>query len=869
MDGDTLLTDDRSFPYSDKDVELICGSLVTIRKGTLQVIHLTVKEFLKSPQETSGSTFPSLLVKPERGSLQLTLVCLRCIAGYAEPLVDLASKTPQIDWVIDPGALERSQARAPLLEYAIFSWLVHLVDCELGDLPNITPTFQKTFSSPATFSWVETCMASQPNSLLRLLVGIGEVRDWLYDSSQGLQLQQDEASGQFLASWCIAMSRILEEYGAVLVRRPWQIYLIDLYDIFGVDPNLRKLWQKYGETPLREKELHLDGYRPFRPQQGKSKPHLQLQKNSQIGHPGNRLGFLVHNEAQNLYIWGGDLIERESHCIYVQHDTTGQRLPPAEDLSLNPGPIWSPVDANLSPNGGYLVIFYSEFSDGSDVDFSGDRGLTVAWRISEDISFKRRMNCEPWARVIFSHTSNFTPFYSAIKFQDEHCCFTPIGTLDLLTATRRALPDSVTNWLGSCSGLFYSCTGRYLLASWVYEPSEKKNVLARRADLSEPSDFVDFCWEDERGPMVDMSPSGRYLVLGASHLSAEKTLYLYDTNSNETLNLPLPEPLDYVKGKYHFSRDETRLITFLPCRFTLAVMIWDCLGTAPKLTSYAKLDTDDWIRPHQIYVHEAATSAVIVTRTRYIQRVELGDKIEFLDASNSIDHYPHRLSTISRDCSHWALVSYGRKGGKVQIIDLTSPNTPARFFSLDWSQSDIPEAIDEGTGFSIGISPDLSILIANAEVFDLNCTTNGKGPFGNLTLTPFTMESVPAMLRHYRRPIRYSNLDCRISPCNSYVIYVARCDQWSSAILLFRIDIQRRTSACIELMLPEELISSHASFHPSLPLVAISYGILTATELEDSFETPPELCLAIFNLSSLTMEMLTIGEGQVIEAIAE
>lgn len=879
MDGDTLLTDDRSFPYSEKDVELICGSLVTIRKGTLQVIHLTVKEFLRSPQETSGPTSPSLLVKPERGSLQLTLVCLRCIAGYAEPLVDLASKVPQIDWVIDSGALERSQARAPLLGYAMFSWLVHLIDCELDDLLKITPTFQKTFSSPATFSWVETCIASQPNSLLRLGVGIGEVRDWLNDSSQGFQLQQDESSGKFLASWCIAMSRIFEEYGAVLVRRPWQIYLIDLYDIFGVDPNLRKLWQKYGETPVRETGLQLDGYRPSRSHQEKPKPHLQLQKSIQFGHSGYGLGFLVHNEAQNLYIWGENLIDRESHCIYVQHDKTGQRLPPAEDLSLNRGPTWELVGVNLSPNGGYLVLFYSQ-----KIGFPGDRGLTVAWRIKKDISFKRRMNCEPWARVIFSATSEFRLFYRAIKFKDEHCCFTPIGTLDLLTATRRALPDSVTKWLGRCSGLFYSYSGQYLLASGVYDPSENKYIPAKRIDLSEPSNFVDFSWEDERRDMADMSPSGRYLVLsgrrlvlGTSH-SAEKILYLYDTNSSETVNLPLPEPLDYVEGKFHFSRDETRLIIFLSCRFTLAVMIWDCLVTTPKLTSYAKLDTDGLIMPHWIYVHEAATSAVIVTRTRYIQQVELGDKIGFLDASNSIDPYPHRLSTISRDCSHWALVSYGQKGGKVQIMDLTSPNTPARLFGLDWSQSDIPEPIDEGTGFPIGISPDLSILIVYAEVFDLTCTTNGKGPFENLTLTPFTMESVPALLRHYRRPTRYSNLDCRISPCNTYVIYVERGDQWgdssrdpshSSAIFLFRIDIQRRTSAQLELMLPEGLVSSYARFHPSLPLMAISYGIHTTTELKNTFETPPDLCLAIFNLSSLTMKMLTVGEGQVVEAMKE
>ncbi len=199
IDNDTLLADDRSFPYSDKDLELICGSMVTIRKGTLQVIHLTVKEFLRSPQEIGGSTSSSLLVDPEHGSLQLTLVCLRCIANDAEPLVDLQSKAPQIDWALEPDAIERRRARAPFLEYASFSWLVHLNDCKPDDLFKITPIFQETFSSPATFSWVEMCMASQPYSTSRLSIGIDEIHDRFYGSDQDLRHQQ-EASFQFLTS---------------------------------------------------------------------------------------------------------------------------------------------------------------------------------------------------------------------------------------------------------------------------------------------------------------------------------------------------------------------------------------------------------------------------------------------------------------------------------------------------------------------------------------------------------------------------------------------------------------------------------------------------------------------------------------------
>ena len=874
MDGDTLLTDGQSFPYSDRDLELICGSLITIREGTMQVIHLTVKEFIRSPQEKSDFTSSSLLVNAESGSLQLMLVCLRCVSKYAEPLVDLESKAPDIDWTLDPSTLERHRARAPLLEYASFSWLVHMIECKLDDLIEITSSFQKTFGSSTTFSWIETCMASQPDSALRLSVGISEIHDWLYDSHQGLRLQQ-ETSPQFLVSWCTAMSCVFEEYGAVLARRPWQVYLIDLYDIFSVDPVLQEWWQKYGETALREKDLRLNVYQASRPQQEPSKPHLQLQKplQTEFSNSSANSVFLVHIEAQNLYIWGQMEIKGDSHCIYVQHDKTGQRLPPAEDLGLKSDQIWWLIDHNLSPNGEYLVLFYRS------KEFFDYRKLTLAWRIIKDMNFKRRMNCEPWARVIFRHTSNLghiDDFSKVIMFTNNHCCNTPVATLDLLTSSRRPLPDNITEWIGKAITLFYSRSGQLLFISMIYGPSNIHPVQARRADFLEPSHFVDFCWEDKGRRLNDVSPSGRYLVLGTTYSSAEEAVYLHDTTFNTTLELPLPEPLEYMESKFHFSREETRLTCFLFVRNRrLAVMIWDRLGPAPRLTSHASLDLDRPIQRHGIHVHKAATSAVIVTGTRMIQRVELGDEIKFLDAGNHIDEYPHGLSTISRDGSHWVLVSYGRKGGKVQIIDLRSPDAPARHFMLQWSQSDVPETLTQGDSLPIGISPDLRVLIINAEVFDLTTTTTvGKDPSKMLTLSSFTIEAAPDSLRRHGHQNRYEVLQCLISPCNSYVIYVSRGGQWgqesqySSAFLLYRIDVQKRTSARLGLTLPERMISISASFHPSLPLMTLSYASPTATELTKIKESPPELRPVICDLRSLEMTILKIPKGQLTEAIA-
>ena len=752
-----------------------------------------------------------------------------------------------------------------------------MIECKLDDLDKIIATFQITFGSSKTFSWIETCMAFQPDSTLRVSVGISEIHDWLDESNQDLRPQH---SPQFLVSWCTAVSCLFEEYGAVLARRPWRVYLIDLYDVFSVHPALRKLWQKYGETSLREKDLRLKGYETSRPQQEQSKPHLQLQKPLETRHLNSDSVFLVHNEAQNLYIWGEIEIKGNSHSIHIQHDKTGRRLPPSEDFSLGPDQSWWLIDHELSPNGEYLVLLYNS------EDFLEGSNLMLTWRIIKNVSFKRRMNCEPWARVIHRHTSNFGWFSDsskAIMFTNNYSCITPIGTLDLVTGSRRPLPENITGWIGRASSLFYSRSGQSLFISTISGLSKKTAVQARRTDLLDPSQHIDFYWEDKSRHLTSVSPSGRYLVLGPLDISTNRTeeeaLYIHDTKFQETIKLPFPKPLEHFVGKFHFSQDETRLTAFLDVTWNLIVLNWDLLRPTSRLVSHASLDLDLTIGLHGVHVHKDATSAVIVTRERMIQRIELGDRIEFLDVRYSIDEYPYRLSKTSRDGSHWALVSYGPKDGKVQIIDLGSPNNPTRHFMLQWSQSDTRETLTQGDGLPIGISPDLHVLIINAEVFDLTTinttttSTTGKDPSKRLILFSFTIEATPALLRPHRNQPKYDVLECMSSPCNSYVIYVRRGSRWgwdseySSPFLLYHLDVRKRTSARLALILPERMISSHATFHPSLPLLTLSYASPTATELSNSEQSPPELRLVMIDLKSLEMTILEIPKVQFAEGI--
>ena len=122
IEGHILLSDDQSFPYSDKEIELICGSLVTVRKGTLQVIHLTVKEFLRAAQGPGASVYSDLLVESGQASLALTRVCLKGIeTGCTKPMVDIDSGIPRVDLSIDPSKIKILREEKPFLEYASFS----------------------------------------------------------------------------------------------------------------------------------------------------------------------------------------------------------------------------------------------------------------------------------------------------------------------------------------------------------------------------------------------------------------------------------------------------------------------------------------------------------------------------------------------------------------------------------------------------------------------------------------------------------------------------------------------------------------------------------------------------------------------------
>ena len=200
------MTADGSFPYSDKDIELVCGSLVIVRNETLQVVHLTVKQFVNL--ESSRITL-RVLAETKDANLKLTLVCLNFLKHKCtKPISELAPNR-RVEAEEDELDLLLLRSRAPFLEYACFSWLIHLMDCISTEALQLCKTLYSTFNSPSTFGWIESCIALQPGNIRLLQLGLDDVRDWI-NSLQSDGKLADDPNFSFVSDWCTAIEQVLD-----------------------------------------------------------------------------------------------------------------------------------------------------------------------------------------------------------------------------------------------------------------------------------------------------------------------------------------------------------------------------------------------------------------------------------------------------------------------------------------------------------------------------------------------------------------------------------------------------------------------------------------------------------------------------------
>lgn len=821
---------------------------------------MTVKEFLTSTPTPKHSTYSDLLIDSVKASLHLTLACLKCIKINCNQPLSLGPGVARLDIKLDGEAVTQRQRKAPLMEYACLTWMMHLIECDAAQMIGVSKAFKETFESPSTFNWIEACMTFQPDSVLHLLAGLEEIVDYVAGLSPD-HWSESESNCVFFTDWCHALQIVFEEYGSTLSRRPWEIHYLDLQGFFS---EFGELYEQFDDTSRRDSTIRINGYKSPRSCQPEAQAYSRLRRDVHGGHSYEDSIFFMHDERRRLYFWGNGFVDLSNVRLFVQNATTGQRLPPAVRLDSEAGQTGQVESYGLSPSGEYIVTVYST---------SGANYLTLIWQINEDMSFKRRMRSQPWARIIFCHqyaTEIFNTTAESVAFTDDGHCLTPSGEIHLASGTRRPLfyrqpnlsflrplfvrrPNLSVLDESNVIGSFYSQNGKYLFLSGVTDDGDDRGYRAIRVTLfTETSEHL-CSWKDSSRRLVGVSPSGRYLVLSSNRMSfnsGDEFLYVYDCDTSETVQLPFVERLDYWEIKYHFVKDETELIVFIPCLVsgipTMNVFVWSNLQSDPLLKSYGQLKLDSEISPLLIHINKDKFSALMVSGKGVIQRVDFRTQVRFPDAPDVSDDFPCTISQVSKAGTHWALLSYGQNTAQLQMTDLSSANGPIHRLDLDLSFWDEPYSR------AVTLSPDLSLLVVDAQVFSI---AEGEN---SLTSAPFTIDGLAEKLAHFRdglSPRYWCHLRCLISPCNSCIIFISPGDRERIPLTIyaFRIDLVSRTSSRLHLPLPNDLTYISVDFHPSQYLMLLSYSTSDNEVYEEL------LFLQIFLVELDSLEMKPIG----------
>jgi hypothetical protein len=226
--------------YSEKEIELAYGSLISFRDNTLRMLYLSRKEFLvKSPDRTSlQNKATKFLVDVSRANSMMTTACLFYLHWKSTTNAFDAMRKPPSDARVltmrDQRALSADELRNqfPLVEYAVFHFTWHFIDSK-GHERECCCSISPWVSSALMCLWMEICFVFDekfPGGVLGIQLEI--VRDILLDFKDG--------EVQKLLIWIKTGLGILDQYCDVLWFEPFSIGSIDPSSFFPDSPELRE-----------------------------------------------------------------------------------------------------------------------------------------------------------------------------------------------------------------------------------------------------------------------------------------------------------------------------------------------------------------------------------------------------------------------------------------------------------------------------------------------------------------------------------------------------------------------------------------------------------------------------------------------------
>lgn len=807
-EGHSLLCADGSFPYSNKDIELICGSLVHIRHGTLQVVHLTVKEYIQSCCSEFDSS--CLSIETQNASSRLAMVCLSFLGSHCTR-VRTGFENPVVD-------LQQLRANDPFIEYAATFWMFHLTGSKGQGSAEVSKHFYKTFMSASTFCWLETYLALHPGNLPDLFIFLDALRNWVISSEEnGLSLGNSNFS--FINEWCGAMERVLHEYGRVLVLRPFEIHHLNIDFAFSTG-KLTELYGQFGNVEAREESSRFEVYDRRRRPAGGVPPHRRLQ--CDVETLGKGIDILVYDARRNVYIWSPAVGYNAEIALFVQSASNGKRLRPikwqVDSKETNTECMERPSAYDLSKDGSLLLIII-RLSNGSD--------LTLIWQIEEYLDFLMGLQAAPWARLKFQCESNphLCPwiYKMSIAFRSDGGVCTPAGLVDPALKTLSPISaDNIGVSLGSdrdkvlyCGNGEFLFVAKYSVRPQVIEkltwPDMQKVIgfdLWNMVRFASGTGLDAMPGPGDRIDLESISPSGRYLVFKYCfyHSSLSAQFFLLDTLSAYIVNMEWKSDDGYPLH-YSFDDDESEINIF---HGGLQVMNYSGLSSGAlsmsrqvlrKAWGFLFFYTGRMGNDHRVAITINPQSGLISWTKLGDDDDDILDEIKIInDSLNEIVEFGHYLSQNS---ARLALTECRRDIIRLQIFDIIDKGERLRYLEFDTPSFTDPIITDLA---SITMSPDLSILVIGSKIYNVGSLDD------QIASRPYELTN-----------ISWKGRKCVVSSSNTFIVFYPSLPQLQ--LDYFCLNVDGTSWAHMQPSLPNNIAEFSAQFHPSLQLMAMLYKL--------------------------------------------
>ena len=404
--------------YGRKDIELVCGSLVTVNEDSIRLIHLSTRDYLRSSADAIGLKSPldKFLVDVPLVQNRIALTCLEYLGSRS------VIESPNFVPTADTPSLARQREiadiseRNPLFEYAVLYWPTYIFsNAYSGTEEAMKHVEHFLHRNPAT-TWLEVYLFfSGPE----------------YTASTAQRLSKVRSAPESISAWADIVIELLDEYSSTMTKAPWMIH--NCFQNPSTDIDLAS------STNVQ------------------SVVHLSTESNSMSGE--KRFSTTIENGAKSwIYLDPRSKITYMTQLIHPSMRLASQQLqdgiryrPAVDAEEESPNGEWAVRSVAVRPGGSHIAVTYCP---------PGTKGVaaesfyrTILWLINDS---SKQTETDQWAERILVDKTQSSIFRcpvadsyitegrgSVVSFGENGTLITPGGIYNIFTEEKLHSPSRI------------------------------------------------------------------------------------------------------------------------------------------------------------------------------------------------------------------------------------------------------------------------------------------------------------------------------------------------------------------------------------------------------------------------------------------